>query len=163
MNPHTSQWLGKLSLRPAQCWEFPVVLVNMSQTLRTRMKKKVLLVGVRVRVRDRVRLVLKPIAYPNPNPYPSPFKTVYGYQKHIEKVLDKIYSSDEHFLSTYSAPGFFFFFLTSLLEYNCFTMLCYLLLYNKVNQLYVYIYPHMPSLLHLPPPLPIPPLPIPPL
>ena len=42
------------------------------------------------------------------------------------------------------------FFLTSLLEYNCFTMLCYFLLYNKVNQLYVYIYPHIPSLLRLP-------------
>ena len=49
-------------------------------------------------------------------------------------------------------------FLTSLLEYNCFTMLCQFLLYYKVNQLYVYIYPHMPSLLHLPPTLPIPPL-----
>ena len=32
------------------------------------------------------------------------------------------------------------------------------LLYNKVNQLYVNIYPHIPSLLHLPPTLPIPPL-----
>ena len=39
-----------------------------------------------------------------------------------------------------------FFPLTSLLEYNCFTMLCQFLLYNKVNQLYVYIYPHIPSL-----------------
>ena len=28
-----------------------------------------------------------------------------------------------------------------LLEYSCFTMLCQFLLYNKVNQLYVYIYP----------------------
>ena len=27
------------------------------------------------------------------------------------------------------------------MEYNCFTMLCYSLLYNKVNQLYGYIYP----------------------
>ena len=35
-------------------------------------------------------------------------------------------------------------------------MLCQLLLYNKVNQLYVYIYPHIPSLLSLPPTLPIP-------
>ena len=34
----------------------------------------------------------------------------------------------------------FFSFLTSLLEYNCFTMVCQFLLYNKVNQLYVYIY-----------------------
>ena len=44
------------------------------------------------------------------------------------------------------------------MEYNCFTMLCSFLLYNKVNQLYVYIYPHIPSLLRLPPTLPIPPL-----
>ena len=49
------------------------------------------------------------------------------------------------------------FFLTSLLEYNCFKMLCYFLLYNEVNQLYVYIYPHIPSLLHFPPTLHIPP------
>ena len=52
----------------------------------------------------------------------------------------------------------FFFFLTSLLEYNCFTMVCQLLWYNKVNQLYIYIYSHISSLLHLPPNLPIPPL-----
>ena len=50
------------------------------------------------------------------------------------------------------------FFLTSLLEYNCFTLRCQLLLYNKVSQLYVYIYPHIPSLLRLPPTFPIPPL-----
>ena len=37
-------------------------------------------------------------------------------------------------------------------------MLCQFLLYNKVNQLYIYIYPHISSLLHLPPTLPIPPL-----
>ena len=37
-------------------------------------------------------------------------------------------------------------------------MVCSFLLYNKVNQLYIYIYPHIPSLLHLPPTLPIPPL-----
>ena len=49
------------------------------------------------------------------------------------------------------------FFKTSLLEYNCFSMLCWFLLYNKVNQLYVYIYPHIPSLLRLTPTLPIPP------
>ena len=48
------------------------------------------------------------------------------------------------------------FFLTSLLEYNCFTVVCQFLLYNKVNQLY--IYPHISSLLHLPRTLPIPPL-----
>ena len=35
-------------------------------------------------------------------------------------------------------------------------MVCQFLLYNKVNQLY--IYPHIPSLLGLPPTLPIPPL-----
>ena len=45
-----------------------------------------------------------------------------------------------------------FFFLTSLLEYSCFTMVCWFLLYNKVNQLYTYIHPHIPSLLPLPPP-----------
>ena len=52
----------------------------------------------------------------------------------------------------------YLFFLTYLLEYNCFKMLCQLPLYNKVNQLYAYIYSHIPSLLHLPPTLPIPPL-----
>ena len=46
----------------------------------------------------------------------------------------------------------------NIFEYNCFTMLCQFLPYNKVNQLYVYIYPHNPSLLHLPPTLPTPPL-----
>ena len=30
-------------------------------------------------------------------------------------------------------------------------MVCQFLLYNKVNQLYIYIYPHISSLLHLPP------------
>ena len=50
------------------------------------------------------------------------------------------------------------FFLTSLLEYNCLTMVCQFLLYIKVNQLYIYIYPHNSSLLCLPPTLPIPPL-----
>ena len=45
---------------------------------------------------------------------------------------------------------FFPFFKTSLLEYNCFTLLSYLLLYNKVNQLYVHIYSHIPSLLRSP-------------
>ena len=37
-------------------------------------------------------------------------------------------------------------------------MLCQFLLYNKVKQLYVYIYSHIPSLLRLPPNLPIKPL-----
>ena len=36
-------------------------------------------------------------------------------------------------------------------------MLCQFLLYNKVNQLYIYIYSHISSLLRLPPTLPIPP------
>ena len=36
-------------------------------------------------------------------------------------------------------------------------MLCQFLLYNKVNQLYVYIYPHIPALLRLPPTFSIPP------
>ena len=35
-------------------------------------------------------------------------------------------------------------------------MVCQFLLYNKVNQLYVYIYAHIPSILRLPPTLPIP-------
>ena len=37
-------------------------------------------------------------------------------------------------------------------------MLCQFLLYHKVNQLYIYIYPHISSFVHLPPTLPIPPL-----
>ena len=49
-------------------------------------------------------------------------------------------------------------FLTSLLAYNFLTTLCQFLLYNKVNQLYIYIHPHIFSLLRLPLPLPIPPL-----
>ena len=53
---------------------------------------------------------------------------------------------------------FCFFVLTSLLEYNCFTVVCQFLLYNKVNQLYLYICPHISSLFHLPPSHPIPPL-----
>ena len=51
----------------------------------------------------------------------------------------------------------FGFFNRSLLEYNCFTILCKFLLYNKVNQPYAYICPHIPSLLSLPSTLPIPP------
>ena len=59
--------------------------------------------------------------------------------------------------------GFLFVFVclfvfTSLLGYKCFTVLSQFLLYNKVNQLFVYIYPHIPSLLSLPHTLPIPPL-----
>ena len=52
----------------------------------------------------------------------------------------------------------FWFFLTSLLEYNCFTMVCQFLHYSKLNQLYLYIYPHISSHLRLPPTLPNPPL-----
>ena len=33
-------------------------------------------------------------------------------------------------------------------------MVCSFLLYNKVNQLYIYIYPHISSLLRLPPIVP---------
>ena len=44
------------------------------------------------------------------------------------------------------------------MEYNCFTMLYYFLLYNKLNQLYINIYPRISSLLRLPPTPPIPPL-----
>ena len=58
----------------------------------------------------------------------------------------------------YQSNFLFFIFLISLLEYNCFTMVCQFLLYNKVNQFYVYIYPHISSLLRLPSTLPIPPL-----
>ena len=36
-------------------------------------------------------------------------------------------------------------------------MLRYFLLTNKMNQLYAYVYPHIPSLLRFPPTLPIPP------
>ena len=53
--------------------------------------------------------------------------------------------------------SFSFLFLNrSLLEYNCFTIICLFLLYNNVNQPYAYIYPHIPSLLRLPPTLTIP-------
>ena len=52
----------------------------------------------------------------------------------------------------------FIYFLTSLLEYNWFTMVCQFLLYKKVNQLYKYIDTHISSVLRLPPTFPIPPL-----
>ena len=52
---------------------------------------------------------------------------------------------------------FAYFFLTYLLEYNCFTMMCQFLLYNKVNQLYIYIYHHISSLVCFPLTLSIPP------
>ena len=53
---------------------------------------------------------------------------------------------------------FSFIFLTSLLGYNCFTMVCQFLLCNIVNQLYIYIYPHISSFSPLPPTLLNPPL-----
>ena len=53
--------------------------------------------------------------------------------------------------------GIIFFFLTFFffLEYNCFAILCWFLLYNEVDQLHVYIYPLLlgpPSQLPTPPP-----------
>ena len=63
-----------------------------------------------------------------------------------------------HLLNETDSGPILFYLKASLLEYNCFTMVCQFVLYNKVNQLYVYIYPHIPSLLRLPPTLPIPPL-----
>ena len=71
---------------------------------------------------------------------------------HHRALSSLCYTAGSHQLSV------LFCFLTSLLEYNCFTMVCQFLLYNKVNQLYIHIYPHIPSLLRLPPSLPIPPL-----
>ena len=70
----------------------------------------------------------------------------------------KRYFDTMNHLLTPACPvsSFLFFFFTSLLEYKCFTVLCQFLLYNKVNQVYVYIYPHIPSLVHLPPTLLIP-------
>ena len=55
---------------------------------------------------------------------------------------------------------FFYFFLKnrSLLQYNCFTILCQFLLHKEGNQPYAYTCPHIPSHLSLPPVLPIPPL-----
>ena len=53
---------------------------------------------------------------------------------------------------------YIYIFNRSLLEYNCFTTLCQFLLYNKVNQPYAQICPHIPSLLSFPPTFPIPPL-----
>ena len=38
------------------------------------------------------------------------------------------------------------------MQYNCFTMLCWFLLYNSINQLYVYIGPSPPFWASLPPP-----------
>ena len=80
------------------------------------------------------------------------------------KNLFIILSSSFQFMDSCDYTGstriiqFCFFFNTSLLEYNCFTMLCQFLLYNKVNLQYAYMHPHIPSLLSLPPTLPITPL-----
>ena len=81
-----------------------------------------------------------------------------------EYILSVWYSDFFSFLSFFLSSfllflSFFLFFnirifKTSLLEYNCFTMVCQFLLYNKVNQLYTYIYPHILPL-RLPPTLPI--------
>ena len=77
----------------------------------------------------------------------------------IRRFMFIISKREHQFLRSYNVfLGTISFFLTSLLKYNCFTLLCQLLLYHKVNQLYVYIYPHIPSLLRLSPTLPIPPL-----
>ena len=62
------------------------------------------------------------------------------------------------FFAHHNNSYLFIYLFTSLLECNCSTMLCQFLLYNKVNQLYIYVYPHIPSLLNLPPTLPISPL-----
>ena len=81
---------------------------------------------------------------------------------HTHSIIDYLILPSEPFYS-FSVFSLFvlfhvFFFLTSLLEYNCFTMVCQFLLYHKVNQLYINMYPHISSLLHLPPTLRIPPL-----
>ena len=60
------------------------------------------------------------------------------------------------FICFSSIGKFIYIFFISLLEYKCFPMLCQFLLYNKVNQLYVYIYLHIPILLSLPSTLHIP-------
>ena len=44
---------------------------------------------------------------------------------------------------------FYFYFFN--LKYNCFTMLCEILLYNEVNQLYIYTHTYSLSLLNSPP------------
>ena len=72
-------------------------------------------------------------------------------------LLKSFLNSSKCFVDSFSTSrnlritAVFCVFLTSLLEYNCFTMVCQFLLYNKVNQLYIYICPHISSILHLPP------------
>ena len=78
-------------------------------------------------------------------PYYSP-QWLYQFTFPPTVYKDSLFStSSQHLLFV------FFYFLTSLLKYNCFTMVCQFLLYNKMNQLYIYIYPHISSLLCLPP------------
>ena len=72
------------------------------------------------------------------------------FPNYLYRTLKKTLSEAISELTRYFCFLFFVFF-TSLLEYNCFTMVCQFLLYNKVNQLYIYICPHISSLLHLPP------------
>ena len=84
-------------------------------------------------------------------------------QNHLKKSVITRDFRAHYFAYTYKVYSMcykviYIYFLTSLLEYNCFTLVCQFLLYNKLNQLHIYIYPHIPSLLRLPPTLPIPPL-----
>ena len=88
-------------------------------------------------------------------------------QTHAESFLRKevlvqrvclFWRENRHQIRVSVSPFISYFFLTSSLEYSCFTMVCQFLLYNKVNLLYIYLYPHIPSLLSLPPTLPFPPL-----
>ena len=71
------------------------------------------------------------------------------------RAHDPAFSLVYSFQRFFSLLAHYYFFLTSLLEYNCFKMVYQFLLYNKVNQLYIYIYPHISSLFHFPPTLPI--------
>ena len=85
------------------------------------------------------------------------FKSYTGVENIVQGVRKWEKRLERWARSSHGGPHIFFPFLTSLLENNCFTKLCYFL-YNKVNQLYIYIYPHISSLLRLPPILLIPPI-----
>ena len=65
---------------------------------------------------------------------------------HLFYFLNKIFSSQDIFLSVVNS-----------LDSISSPFSLYFLLYNKVNQLYIYIYTHISSLFRLPPTLPIPP------